>query len=490
MTNLVSDSDSASSNWERRQEAFAQRLSAGGLSHLERGTAVVLPSLSFPRSELAKITGVQHYEERMLFLALFLQHPDLQLVFITSMSVDPAVVDYYLRFLPDPDAARRRLHLVALDDSDIRPLSQKILERPDIVERIKDLVPDHDDAYVLPFNVTVPEQRVAEALELPLYGPTPEQIWLGSKSGSRRVAKRAGVAVLEGREELHSLDALEVAIEVVRARAPHARAVVVKLNNGFSGQGNAILELDRQGTLFTDSHTTFCGTGESWDSFGAKIAEEGAIVEELVRQETMVSPSVQMRIDPGGAVEVVSTHDQVLGGPDSQVYLGAKFPAHPDYRLVIQEDALKVGRVLAEEGVIGSFGVDFLVAAGVGGNHVYLSEINLRMGGTTHPFWMARLVTGGTYDEGTGELVADGQPKCYVASDNVKYESLIGRTPEQVIDMVDRAGLGFDPDTRTGTTLHLLGAVHDFGKMGLTAIADSTEEAEDLYERVLKTLRG
>jgi hypothetical protein len=486
----VTDSGNGMTNWERRQEAFAHRLSAGGLSHLDRGTVVVLPSLSFPRSELAKITGVQHYEERMLFFTLFLRSPALHIVFVTSLTVDPAIVDYYLNFLPDPEDARRRLRLVALDDHDIGPLSQKMLRRPEILEQIRGLVPDHDEACVLPFNVTPPEKQVAEALELPLYGPTPDQVWLGSKSGSRRMAKRAGVAILEGREELRSLDALDIAIEVIRARAPHARAVVVKLNNGFSGQGNAIVELEERGAHFNDDHTTFCGAGESWSTFGRKVQEEGAIVEELVRRESMVSPSVQMRIDPGGNVEMISTHDQVLGGPDSQVYLGAKFPAHPSYRLTIQEDALKVGRVLAEEGVIGSFGVDFLVAAGVGGNHVYLSEINLRMGGTTHPFWMARLVTEGDYDEATGELVADGRPKCYVASDNVKYESLIGKNPEQVIDLVEQAGLGFDPATRTGATLHLLGAVHEFGKMGLTAIANSTEEAEDLYEQVLKTLSG
>ncbi len=286
-TSFVAPSEDAPlTNWERRQEAFAQRLSAGGVSHFERGTVVVLPSLSFPRAELAKITGVQHYEERMLFLTLFLRNPELRVVFVTSLVIDPAVIDYYLRFLPDPEDARRRLHLVSVDDYDIGPLSQKMLARPEVIERVRSLVPDNDDAYILPFNVTPSEKRVAEALELPLYGPTPEQVWLGSKSGSRRMAKRAGVALLEGREELHSLDALEVAIEVIRARAPHAQAVVVKLNNGFSGQGNAILDLDGMCHPLPASKTTFCAREESWPSFEAKIEDEGAIVEELLRVDS------------------------------------------------------------------------------------------------------------------------------------------------------------------------------------------------------------
>ncbi|MDQ4097369.1 MAG: peptide ligase PGM1-related protein, partial [Actinomycetota bacterium] len=148
----------------------------------------------------------------------------------------------------------------------------------------------------------------------------------------------------------------------------------------------------------------------------------------------------------------------------------------------------RVGEVLAAHGVMGSFGIDFLVAHGHGGNAVYLSEINLRMGGTTHPFWMARLATGGMYDLASGELVAGGRPKRYVATDNLKELSLVGCAPATVIDAVDGAGLAFDPSTRTGVTLHLLGALRPFGKMGATCIADTLEDAEALYKELLGVL--
>jgi hypothetical protein len=119
---------------------------------------------------------------------------------------------------------------------------------------------------------------------------------------------------------------------------------------------------------------------------------------------------------------------------------------------------------------------------------VYLSEINLRMGGTTHPFWMVRLATEGTYDHSTGELMAGGKPKRYVASDNIKAPALVGRPPASVIEAVDKAGLGFDPVTRTGATLHLLGALRPFGKMGATCIADNLQEADELYDEVVRLL--
>lgn len=480
-----------SSEWEQRQRAFIARLGRASLTDLERGTIVVLPSASFPVEELTKITGIQHYEERMLFTLLFLSNPQTRIVYLTSLPIDQAVVEYYLRFVPDPDDARRRLVLHAIGDPSPVCLTEKLLAQPAAVSAVRALVHDPDDAYVLPFNVTWGERELAEALGLPLYGGHPDLAELGSKTGSRRVARQAGVAVLEGSEGMRSLEEIETAVCQIQARRPAAEAVVVKLNDGFSGQGNAIVELNGEPPPFpiVSSATTFCAAGESWPGYSAKVAERGAIVEELVRHEEMVSPSVQLRIAPGGVVDVLSTHDQILGGPDKQVYLGCRFPADAGYRLAIQEAGLRVGALLAAEGVLGSFGIDFVILpAGGDGGDIYMSEINLRMGGTSHPFWMARLATGGTYDQATGELrVGDGM-RTYIATDNLKSERLLGVSPADVIETVDKAGLAFDPISRTGVTLHLLGALPGFGKMGLTCVGETLDEADALYREAVATV--
>ena len=476
-------------SWDERQEALVRRLRRLGRAGVETGTMVVVPSLTFPMAELEKIAAVVHYEERLLFLTLLLRRPDLRMVYVTSLEVDPAIVDYYLRFVPDPAGARRRLRLVSLDDPAVRPLTAKLLDRPDVVGDVASSAAG-SDAYLVTFNVTPEERRLSEALGLPLYGPSPDLSWLGSKTGSRRIARRAGARVLEGSEDLWDLDALARATERIRAQAPHARAVVIKLNNGFAGQGNAIVELAGPVRPLTESQTVFCAASESWPSFEAKISADGAIVEELVRNEEMVSPSVQLRIVPGSDVEVLSTHDQILGGPQGQVYFGCRFPADPGYRLAIQDSGLKVGRALADAGVIGSFGIDFLVAPGRRGNAVYVSEINLRLGGTTHPFWMASLATGGAYDAASGELVARAGPRRYTATDNLTSAALIGSRPGDVIDAIDRAGLGYDPATQTGALLHMLGAVPDHGKMGMTCVAGTLGDADELYAAVVAAITG
>ena len=471
------------------QQRFLDRLQQG-TPESQAAAIVVCPSITFPEAELRKIIGIQFYEERLLFLALLLADPALDLLYPTSVPIDEAIVEYYLSWLPDPADARRRLHLFPVGDAAPTALTDKLLAHPELLDAMRACLREPERSFILPFNVTDAEAALARALGLPIYGTPPELVWLGSKSGARTVAAEAGVEVFAGAGDLHSLDEIADAIEQIRAERPSAQAVVAKLNNGFSGQGNVIIEADGVRRPLDSSAAVFCASEESWPTFGPKVEAEGAIVEELAREAGTVSPSVQVRILPGHRVEIVSTHDQILGGPDDQVYLGCRFPARAEYRELIQERALKVADVLATRGVLGSFGMDFVVVPERG---VYLSEINLRLGGTTHPFLMARYLTGGTYDAASGELLVAGSPRVYKASDNIKSPGYIGLHPGQVIAAVAAEGLAFDPSTSTGASLHLLGALAPYGKYGLVSIGRDHAEADAIYERVLacvETLAG
>jgi hypothetical protein len=475
--------DENTSDFEARRRALAHRLGSRGPLEIDRGTLIVLPSITFPTEELRKIIAIQYYEERLLFFLLALANPDLTVVFPTSMRVEEPIVDYYLGFLPDPFDAAKRLYLMAMYDKEPRALVDKILERDWAVDRLRDLA--QNEACLVTFNVTESEARLAELIGAPLYGPHPDLTELGSKSGSRRSARDADVPVMAGAEDLYSEQQV---LDELRALAATAEFAVIKLNEGFSGQGNVIVKLSDLGSSLAETPVTFCASEESWDTYLPKIDKEGVIVEELLRTQGVVSPSVQARIAPDGTFEIVSTHDQILGGPDDQVYLGCRFPADDRYRAAITNHARGVAQVLADKGVVGPFGIDFLVMPESEGGQIFLSEINLRMGGTTHPFLMARLVTGGTYDIATDRLLVDDQEKFFVASDNLKSESYKGLEPAAVIAEIDRAGLAFDPVTKTGALLHLMGALKHYGKIGTTCIANSRSEAAALYDMVVATL--
>ena len=452
-------------------------------------TLIILPSLSFPVSELAKITAIERYEERLLYLLLELADPSRHIVYITSLPIDPTIVDYYLRFLPDPHDARERLTLVSLGHFSGRSLACDLVDDPAALERVRGALARSDGpAVILPFNVTDAEHRIALALRTPLFAVHPDLVALGSKTGSRRAARDAGVAVLPGLEDLWSAEAISEAVDSLRQHHPDIDTVVVKLNNGFSGQGNAMVTWNSTLAPLSDRETVFCSADESWESYTAKIVAEGAIVEQLISSRS-ASPSAQAWISPGGDVTVVSTHDQLLGGPGGQVYLGCRFPAHPSYRAQIIASTEAVGRHLAGAGVIGPFAIDFCVLTAEDEPQVYLSEINLRLGGTTHPFGMARMATGARSHAATGLHTVDGD-RVYVSTDNLKEPTLVGVTPGEVIARVDDAGLAFDPATKAGVTLHLLGAVEQYGKLGAICIAPSHEAAERMLSELTALLRA
>lgn len=473
------------SRFDELQREMAQRLGRRGVSDLSSGTILVLPSITFPPEELRKIIGIEHYEERLLCMTLLLRRPALEIIYVTSMPVDQAVIDYYLGFVPDTADARARLHMVSLGDPEPRALSAKLLDDPRAVDQIARLIADPRDAVLFPFNVTELESRVSEELDVPLYGASPALASLGSKSGSRRMGKVAGVPVLPGATDLMSMDEVEhAAFELVRS-TPGCDAVVIKLNNGFSGQGNVIVEAADLSSPLSNSPATFCASEESWPSMAQKIVREGAVVEQLMRAPGLASPSVQMRIFADGEYEVVSTHDQILGGPDDQVYLGCRFPARDDYRQTIQAYGLGIARELSIRGVLGSFGVDFIALPD---GSVYLSEINLRLGGTTHPFLMARFVTGGAYDVASGLLTVGEESRVYVGTDNIKSSALEGSDPARLLAALKEAGLAFDPSSNTGAVLHLLGATERYGKLGAVCIERDMDAALKIYDGLLAML--
>ena len=67
----------------------------------------------------------------------------------------------------------------------------------------------------------------------------------------------------------------------------------------------------------------------------------------------------------------------------------------------------------------------------------YAIEINLRKGGTTHPFLMLQFLTNGRYDQESGEyILSDGSKRYYFATDNLQKEQYKGLTPPDLLDIV------------------------------------------------------
>lgn len=469
-------------------------------------TIVVLPSLSVDADVISGISGIHHYEERMLGMLMMLRLPRTRLIYLSSQPLSETVIDYYLHFLQGVPSshARARLTLLACHDSTPRSLSEKILDRPRLLARLREAVGACDDAYISAYTVSAHERALAVRLGLPIYGCDPALQDLGSKSGGRRLMREAGIAVADGAEDLYDEAAVATALAALKARNPSLPSAVIKLNEGLSGEGNAAFHFDgapeggapegdaRQGDALLAwirdhlPQAKLQAASMNWDGFLAKLARMGGIVEAFIEGDEKRSPSAQFNIDPFGYVEPVSTHDQVL---DGHVFLGCRFPADEAYRVQIQDEAARLAQLLAQRGVLERFAVDFISVRRDDGWHHHGIEINLRKGGTTHPYLMLEFLTGGAYDPVSGLFrTRSGLPRFYYASDNLEAPHYKGLAPEDLIDIAVLNGLHYDGTTQEGVIFHLIGALSEFGKLGVVCIGATAERAEELYDRTVAVL--
>jgi hypothetical protein len=215
----------------------------------------------------------------------------------------------------------------------------------------------------------------------------------------------------------------------------------------------------------------------------------GGIVEAWVEGADKCSPSVQMRVNALGRLELISTHDQVLGGSTGQVFLGSTFPASEDYRNDLHQAGWRIGEVLRDRGVLGRFGIDFVShRTSAGWRHVAI-EINLRKGGTTLPYHMLQFLTAGRYDPvAASYLTPLGQRRCYYATDTLQQAGYRRFTPDDLIDIVVCRRLHFDHMRQCGVVFNLLGALAEFGKLGVVCIAESVPESRRLFAETVAVL--
>jgi PGM1 C-terminal domain len=477
-------------------------VAAAARDGLAARTIVVVPSRSLDRWHEPPAEA-QAYEERLLSAVFELSDPNVRMTYVTSSTIAPSIVDYYLSLLAPRvrPGARRRLALISLCDRSTRPLTAKLLERPSVLEQIRRSIPPRQLSHLVPYGVTTLERDLALELGIPVYGADPRHARWGTKSGSRELFALAGIPRPLGVEHIASAAEAIDAVARLREIKPRLSELVIKLNEGVSGEGNAIIDLaglpapgaDDERPRIGQRLATLAPEGGhvTADAYLAKLAAKGGIVEERIAGRELRSPSVQFEVTPAGHVKLLSTHDQILGGPGGQHFLGCRFPADSSYAPAIGALARRAAQRLAEMGVIGRFSIDFVVARDTDLHwEPYALELNLRVGGTTHPYQALAHLAGGVYDAETATFTtAAGARRHYVATDFLQTPELTALGRDGVLALARRTDLRFDRARRIGAVFHMLSALDELGRVGFTAIGETADQADAIYAHVQETLR-
>ncbi|MBK9736036.1 MAG: carboxylate-amine ligase [Saprospiraceae bacterium] len=483
------------------QETFIQQYIDVFSDSLAPHSIVVIPSLSLDQQILSKIKGHYYYEERLLCLLMLLKMPEMHITYVTSVPISSVIIDYYFHLIPGITGlhAKKRLTLLSCHDIDKISLTDKVLNRPRIIDRIRRSVPHGQPSHLVFFNVTDKEKELAIKLNIPIYGCDPALNYLGIKSGSRQLFKELNIKLPKGFEHLKNEEDVITALAILKADNPSMHKAVIKMNDGFSGDGNAIFSFEgapkNKKKIYgwikenMENKTKIVAEKVNYQQFFVKFCSMGGIVEEFLDGTVITSPSVQCRINPLGEICIISTHDQCLGGESNQVFLGAFFPANQEYAAELSAISYKISEKMNELGVRGRYGIDFMSRKVNDVWEHYAIEINLRKGGTTHPFLMLQFLTNGEYDPKRGVFILpDGTERYYFATDNLQSDKFKGLIPDDLIDIAMHHSLHYNQSKEEGVIFHLISTLSQYGKIGLTSIGKSRESAEFYYKKVIYVL--
>ncbi|MEY3963789.1 MAG: hypothetical protein RLZZ106_1044, partial [Cyanobacteriota bacterium] len=270
--------------------------------------------------------------------------------------------------------------------------------------------------------------------------------------------------------------------------------LVVKLNRMAGGRGNAPLPLELRRWRLQPPRLRRQQLEQALERLAMPLPHwredlqtHGAIAQELIQAPpgALSSPSVQLWIDQAGCVEIVSTHEQCLGGPHGQSFQGCRFPARQTYAQEAMAMAERLGQHLAALGCRGPVLLDLLARREQQHWRLWAIEINLRKGGTTHPFQLAATATGARFDRGSGLLrTGDGAAVFYEASDALQQEAWQGLLPEQMVDALVQRRLYFNSASRRGCIPMRLGALSEHGLLGAICLGQSRRDAAMLMQRL------
>ena len=351
----------------------------------EMFTVVAFPSIDLDGKELERFalpSDLESYEERHLYHLLLLKSkllyyfrkitycheihlylvidPSVNVIFLTSINVDLQVVAYYLSLIQiDLRCSIPRLFMLSPNENTSKPLSKKMLARPGLIRVVKEILHNKEcRAGLCAYTGSPTTSVLSQKLGLRLLSNSTHH-W-GTKHGSREIFHYCNIEHPCGTPSFDGSDDDLLSLgDVTKCpsrywvehqkyiRTPHALAIglarqimfktvrpkrwMIKLNLGFSGRGNATLDLTQiQGKQYNSidvmakdieealptmvfEDPTMTWNGKSQHGFSSQMKRLGCIGEAFIDCLSPASPSVQAVVEISSmqtpVVRVLSTHE-------------------------------------------------------------------------------------------------------------------------------------------------------------------------------------
>lgn len=312
---------------------------------------------------------------RLLWLA------DSDDVLVLPAPISHEMIDYVSRFIP---VSGVRQVVASTPEEPICLLSEKTLERTDLIERIAESV--RAPAQLISYFPDAGATRLARRFGLGCVASSPEIVALNKKSEFRGFAADLGLPITPGAV---CRTAKELTTAITRL-LDHSGEVVVKQDLAGGGEGNSVLTRFPERREHTGAARSIPVTQDAdVRAAGQELFERltGAGNELIVVEAYLKNDSV-VCAELSGSGEVL-TWGMMRMDP---MFRGFEFP----YSFPEADAFIHHSQVLARHcrGYDGRLNIDAFVAPSHG---LFFSEVNVRLGGCTHIDVLARRVVGSDY---------------------------------------------------------------------------------------------
>ena len=269
------------------------------------------------------------------------------MIYVTSQPIHPRVLDYFFSLVPELDTpqARSRFDTVSLVDGRNEPLARKLLQRPARSAGSATWSANPEMAIMLPFCITEDEVELAVRLGLPIYGSDPAtQLARDEDRAAGRCSRRRASRTRSGLDVDGEADVLAPRCASCARRSRRARRAIAEADQGVSGLGNAIVDLDaRRATTCAARSSSRTTRPSRRVPRGVRPRGRDRRGADRGRRCSAARASSSASARPARWTSCRRT-TRCSAAPTGMTYFGCHFPAAPEYAERLAAEALKVGR--------------------------------------------------------------------------------------------------------------------------------------------------
>uniref|UniRef100_A0A8B9L7N0 IQCH-like ATP-grasp domain-containing protein n=1 Tax=Astyanax mexicanus TaxID=7994 RepID=A0A8B9L7N0_ASTMX len=394
---------------------------------------------------------------------------------------------------------------------------------PRTLRRIKDLI-QGKHAYIVSGVPHMDDLAVADELGVPVLGPEPAVAQLyGTKSGARRIFTSAGVSVPPGHGDIYTLQQLYECLAQLMTDHLEVQRWLFKMDGEFGSRGTAycdvshlsfrswalqkyrrhgpqlwrmawaqepvLIKFQEEVPALLASHAKLFNTScyPSWISFLEHFLKEGGTVEAYPPSDSVTCLTVDLLVEPGGEVHMLSCGDQ-LHEPGSMQVVGCSMPQTSICQHTLHSICMRVGQACHQRHILGLLSLDLVTFLELGTleQQVWAVDLDIGYSNQLAMTQMMLFMTSGTLNCRTGclevpPLVINSKASALTSRFAVMSSKLFHTNLSMVhysvfFQMCKAHRIGFDIKERQGSVF----ALHDSTErksLGLVTISPDLKGA-------------